>query len=291
MTTYDIITHECVYLGPLYHHYGHYLVTSLARCWYLLKNKRHKVVFHTYVDVEQLHEKPFIRQTFEALGIQISDVVIPQRPTLFRKIIVPAPSFQELSFAHDIHATLCRKIGSQLSKESRFRSNEPIFLSKEKLESGVWRFTNENILCSYLHKRGVRIIHPEQLSFIEQIDLFNQHQNIIGIAGSGLHTSLFAANPNNLLGINFESHIPSNFKLIDGICHNHSKYVYPKLSSRVTDKLPFQRSHSLDDVTGVAESLNLEIQQLEYLPTPSKNPRVKRAGYWARLRSRLMARR
>lgn len=60
----NVVTDECVYLGQLYTHYGHHFVISIARAWFMLQRPSCKVVFHAYIDVDELFEKQFVRQNF-----------------------------------------------------------------------------------------------------------------------------------------------------------------------------------------------------------------------------------
>lgn len=120
-------------------------------------------------------------------------------------MVVPAPSFHELSFAYEVHADMCRHIGAKITSQPSSRSSRPVFLSKRNLNSGVWRFINESDLASELERRGVEIVDPERLSFSQQIELFNSHKFVHGIAGSGVHTTMLSRYSNHGVGFYDES--------------------------------------------------------------------------------------
>ena len=82
-----------------------------------------------------------------------------------------------------------------------------LFVSRSKFQKKTWRparDTNIEDLESLMRDQyNFRIIHPEELSIHEQINLFTHASHICGLAGSGLHNSIFMAPGTNVISIGF----------------------------------------------------------------------------------------
>jgi len=253
---YDDFEGIYVYLGPLYAHYGHFLVTTLARAWFFLKHNLTqpiRLLTHPIGDQSQFLDLPVVQAFIQRFHFTREMFVAPTNPTIVRKIIVPSPSFEELNFAYTIHAELCQAIGEKLNNFDLCFDDQPIFLSKACLQHGIWRFVNEDILIERLDKLGFKIVFPENLTLEEQVSLFSSHAKVGGIAGSALHTMLFSKKKHDVLGLYFERAIQSNFQLIDEVLGNNAKYLYPQDLTEVEPGGSFHRSFRLMNPKETAE--------------------------------------
>jgi capsular polysaccharide biosynthesis protein len=65
--------------------------------------------------------------------------------------------------------------------------------SFEQATRGVWRvFENRTVLEQMAVARGFEVVAPEELSFADQIRLFQSAACIVGEHGSGMHAAVFA---------------------------------------------------------------------------------------------------
>jgi acetyltransferase-like isoleucine patch superfamily enzyme/capsular polysaccharide biosynthesis protein len=219
-----------LYGGLLNPHFGHFLVNSLSRLWPLVSAERPaaKIVFHGLGDSQQWFNLPFCRDIFEALGLQPSDVLILEQPTMFKNITVPHTSFQEQHFIHRAYAQLGHHIGQEILKGRPIRQGLPaVYLSKTRLPSGVGHVENEDIVESILREAGsIEILYPETLCLREQIALFAERPVVVGTTGSAFHTSIFYPPKAKLILLSPVSGPNTNFMMIDLANENDARYVY-----------------------------------------------------------------
>lgn len=264
--------HEpCLWVGPLFPQYGHFLVSSLARLWATLRPECQGLpILHAgshYVPA-LFHGEPYIKAIFDGLGKTVSDLVAFEERTIISSVIVPEPLFEENHFALAGFAAFCTDLGNRLLSKERLSpiiSAKPMYISKSRLPGGVSHIVNEEEIEHFLEDRGVDIFRPELCSLPEQIATWRGRSTIAGFLGSGFHTSLFAGGK-NILGLSYGSQIGSNQLLIDKICGNCSEYIYPAGSisiDRSGADPRFQYTAMLDNPTAVAEQILRRLEQSE----------------------------
>lgn len=252
-----------IYIGPQIMHHGHFLLTSLARIWPLLKlsDRNIRLVYHGDQDIETIcRHIPIADATLKAFQLTSEHFLRPMEPTTFQRLYIPAPSFEETNSAYRVHSDLGAAVGQHLKigHTSRVFTN-PVMFSKTKLASGVGRFTNEDEITDYLSRKGVDIIYPEQLSLAEQVDVFETAPAIISYAGSALHTSLLASKPATIIGLNLGNTMGSSQILIDALKRNDSTYFYPSQARETSPVETFSAALRVDDPIAVADTLLREI--------------------------------
>ena len=94
----DFVTYydeEVVFMGPFIKHWGHFICDQISRLWYVIDNpKKYKIVYCGwdwdnglgYIDGNYF-------ELFELLGIDREQLINIQRPTKFKKVIIPEFSF------------------------------------------------------------------------------------------------------------------------------------------------------------------------------------------------------
>ncbi len=244
--------------GKIHPHYGHFLLSSLSRFWPYIKDKRPacKILMHEETPPAHWFSFPHIDFCFRRLGLTPDDFVVFSEPTKIKRLIIAAPCFEEEHYAHTIFAEMCNKIGKYTTVEPNEidrNKSVPVYLSKAKLNSGVWRFSNESEVTDILQQHGIQIVYPEQLSLFEQIELFVQRKWIVSSMASCLHTSIFSWTKPNLIGINYNAKVVTNYTMSDEVNGLNSQYLYP--IDGVTDLGPstyFTQNYKLRDPRKIA---------------------------------------
>ena len=67
------------------------------------------------------------------------------------------------------------------------------------------RCTNSHEIEKQLSKRGYSVVHPEKLSFMDQVELFKNAKTIIAPTGAGLANAIFCM-PETSVGILMAKH-------------------------------------------------------------------------------------
>ena len=184
---------QYVFLGALTGHYGHFITSSLARAWAVSRFDRAttKFVLLNHGPLSIPLGIPWLREILGAFGLDETNLLNFARPTRLREIIVPAPAFEEGNFVHAVFGVACARAGEVLTNGRR-NAGPPVFLTKQRLDSGVTKVTNEAEMCEHLSAAGVEIIAPETLSAPDQIRLFIDRHAVLGMAGAAMHTAGFA---------------------------------------------------------------------------------------------------
>lgn len=250
-----------VYGGFVNLHFGHFIVNTIPRLWPIVRNGigTHQLLFHGQAAPSDWFNIMFIREFFHALGIDRERIRFVDRPLSISRLIIPAPSFQEQHFAHRIFGRLCRRIGSDLLKNSGSFSETnptPVYLSKGQLTSGVGRFINETMLTDRLKLNGVEIVYPETLTLYDQVNLFSSRKKILGTLGSAFHSSIFCRTDADIVCISPSAAPNSNFVMMDHLSGAKIRYYYDPMTEVVEDSNPnFHTNLKLSDPDAIAQDL------------------------------------
>lgn len=254
-----------LFLGTLTGHFGHFIMSSMARLWALrfAPDPRMRYVVLNAEPVETLFEIAFLRDVLGQVGLGPANVVSFAEPTRIARLLVPSPAIEEHNFSHRVFAQLCNRVGALLTADlppAPEPRDEPVFLSKMRLKEGVSRLSNEAAFCERLERRGVRIAFPEQLAFPEQIRLFRDTALLTGMAGSAMHTAIFA--PGRLtLALSLDATMLSNQRLLDQANDGHGVVLYPDGDLVPEAAQPgFQNGYRLRDPERTADEFLAEIE-------------------------------
>jgi len=254
----DFIDEDMVYGGPVITHYGHFLTACLPRLWHISTTggSRRRILCHGHEDPAGWFAHDFIRAILTALGLSAENFVRLASPSVIRRLWVPRPAMEEQNFVHRAFDDLGVTIGHFYGSHREPQSGAPIYLSKTRLATGISRFEQEQVLEDCFAARGFEIVHPQELSFSEQISAFARARFITGTAGSALHTSLFLDRPSRILALTVADVINSNFCLIDRLKGSEVRYLWPRtqVDSR-SDEDSFQSTWIIGDMTRIAEEL------------------------------------
>lgn len=221
-----------LYLGAIHPHYGHFVINTLARFWPLLDFDegalRPTLLCHGPGLGADWSGTPFIPEILGRLGLSVMDLASFGRPVRIRTLLVPQAALQQDDYAFPVLAELCREIGrGYYAPEEIDADPQPVYLSKTRLTQGVRRFANEAAVTEVLAREGVRIVHPELLSFPEQVRLFARHRVILGANGSAFHTLLFAPPGRRVIALADRLKLSATYRLIDLITGTQAHYYYP----------------------------------------------------------------
>ena len=254
-----------VFLGILTGHFGHFIMSSMARLWALrlAPDPRQRYVILNAGPVEAVLGLAFMRDILGQLGLGTDNLVCLDAPTRFRRIVVPSPAIEEHSFVHTVFASLCNRVGALLTAAlPREAHDAPLFLSKMRLRDGVSNLVNEAEFCERLERGGVRIVTPERLRLAEQVRLFRDAPLVTGLAGSAMHTAIFAPG-SATLQLALGAVQLSNQALLDRANGGVSLVVHPEGDVMAEAPQPgFQNSFRLRDPARTADEFLAGIESI-----------------------------
>jgi hypothetical protein len=213
------IGEEVVYLGSLFHHFGHFLTQSLARTWFLTEvSPSVRVVFDPTSSAWGQPTNWMLRM-LEAFGVPPERILVLDAPTRLRRLIIPEPLFEPRGMAHDhavrAHEAMARPyqaVAEHIAGDVT-PSSQPVYLSRRRLPPSLRTIVGEGELEEVLRANGFRIAHTEAMSFEDQVRLVNEHTDIVSNAGSAAHNALFALHEPRLHLLTNGSHFSPDYFL------------------------------------------------------------------------------
>jgi capsular polysaccharide biosynthesis protein len=181
---------DILYLGWFHPRYGHFLLETLARSWFLLQSAPSlRVAFHV---IRDFRYDGAIAKIFSAFGVASERIVELQGPTRVRRLIIPEAAYELGYAAHVDAARPFQTIARQILGDSRESTQQPVYLSRSKLPEKLRAIVGEDELERVLRDRGFHVAYPETLPFAEQVRLINRHAHVITNDGSAAYNLLFA---------------------------------------------------------------------------------------------------
>ncbi len=171
-----------VYGGVAYFHlYGHFLMESTARLWFVLQNSDDKrpIVFIPVGKPDRYLE------FFDLLGIERERLLFIERPMRFKEIAVPEMSSRLGEFYTEEFMLPFRKAAANVPAAKY----EKVYLSRRRLEFG--NTCDEEVLERLFTKNGYKVVFPERLSVREQIALMKGAKSVTSLLSSATHNALF----------------------------------------------------------------------------------------------------
>lgn len=258
--TIDSSNEEVVYFGPLIPHYGHFVVSSLARAWFVgnsdLRRGR-RILCHSDHPPDRHFAMSFMGDLVRGMGLDDADFISPERPLRFADVVVPTPAFIEQNEASEAFIAPLHRIGDRVLGRHPVQPTAKIaYLSKSRVSHGaVTHITNEIELEDILRDRGMDIFHPEQMNFAEQVRLFAAYRVVVAFVGSGLHTHAFVRRPPEIIGISMDPFVNSNVVLVDRLNKANARYYYPRGNIQNTSTPGYGSSRTIRNCLLLAQDL------------------------------------
>lgn len=171
---------EVIFGGILIHMFGHALIESFSRLWYVIKNKddKRKIVFL------KLHKKAHDFGFLKLLNLE-DRIEIIEEPTKFKKVIVPSESFH----AYTGYYKEWVSIYDEMRKNIKPKNYKKIYLTRTALERKDC--INEEYFEQFYKNMGYKIISPEKYPIEEQISIFKGAEEVACTIGTVSHMVLF----------------------------------------------------------------------------------------------------
>lgn len=268
-----------IFCGHLHDQYGHVITEFLSRLTSLPQaGKKENLLVRCVHGIDKLFSGyPWVREIFSLLNVAREDLISPDVPVRIKRLIVSTPAFSEQSFCYDKMAEYCQGIGDKAveSLSTVPFQNEMLYLSRSLLRCGTIKIDNEVALENALITRGVKIVHPETLSFAEQVCLFRNNNIVAGGVGSAFHTSIFSSHPRGV-AINFKNFVDQNYMLMDGASRASIDYVQSDMIKDAQEKdNNYYETKSIFDVENFSDnlvSLMLSKKEKFHIPNMGRFP-------------------
>ena len=175
---------EVIFGGVVLDHFGHFLVESMSRLWYVLDNmgQGKKIVFIS-------NGKPgrWMDAFLELLGIERDRYYILYRPVRFASVTVPEESVHSWGY---FYTKEYQHIYARLRGRVEPSPHKKIYLTHSAYGGIVC--CNEKYFEDYFSAKGFMVISPEKYSLQEQIAFLKGADEVACMVSTLSHLVLFA---------------------------------------------------------------------------------------------------
>lgn len=182
---------DVIYLGWVFPHYGHFLMESMSRLWFLENyNGNAKFLFNFYKNHDVfIKSKQWATQLLEKFGITEENIIYADKKYVMERLIIPS---QSMILHSSVNVKAQSYIWSKI-KESSGEGNfsKKIYLSRSQLLKDKRKLVNELEIEKIFSSFGFDIIYPEKLNLDQQIEIISQADVVSGPSGSALHNAAF----------------------------------------------------------------------------------------------------
>lgn len=178
---------EVIFGGLMIGHWGHLLTDSTARLWYPVQHPecKCKIVFLDCL-LKKFEAREDWAPLMELAGIDPGRIEIIDKPTRFRKIIVPDQAIYSLDAIRPEWISFFDAVRSRVPASPHSK----VYFSRALFPKGDT--FNEDIFESYWRDLGYHVVHPENCSLQEEISLIVGADELVATIGTLSHNFLFA---------------------------------------------------------------------------------------------------
>ncbi len=172
---------------PTKRRFGHMLIETMSRLWYVVEGHSPELKIAFVILPES---KEFSDTFFRLLGIDMSRILVIEKPTQFRKVIIPDQAFILFSNYHEKFNLIYDKMMSAVEA----KDSKKLYLTRRSFVryDGANDGINEEYFEDFFSKRGYDIISPEQHSVEEQIAYMKGAEEVVCSEGTLSHLALFS---------------------------------------------------------------------------------------------------
>ncbi|UGS26390.1 glycosyltransferase family 61 protein [Microbacterium resistens] len=173
-------------------HFGHFLIEMLGRLWYRVENP-HRALKVAFTVGDTPPSESFLK-ILHMTGLADEDMIFVDRPTRFRRVVVPDNSMYLNGVMHVAHTkSVFDKIRSAVTPMELGK----IYLTRRQLPpSNVSLDVNEEMLEDFFVSHGYKVVAPEKFSFSDQVALMAGATEVACTLGTLSH--LLAFSPDNV---------------------------------------------------------------------------------------------
>ena len=187
---------ETVFYGGLFvEHWGHFIVDSMTHLWpfalYPEKYKDVKVIFLTLYETKKI-KGPYL-EFLNLLGIKEEQIILVQKPLQYKKIIVPESCMSINNFYTKEYKFFIDYVISQaMAQPVQIKTHKKIYMSRKNWALSYDRDIAEDKIERFFNQNGFKSVSMEQYSFVEQVHILQNAENLACAICTLAHNLLFA---------------------------------------------------------------------------------------------------
>lgn len=250
---YEELSFPCIYLGVYENTWGHFITDCLKKIWIIVNDKENQFQDYKLIFVSKKASAlgNNHRRLLELLGVNVSNINLITKDTLVKQIIVPDSCFfyseESLgipfsTFIHysDEYADIINKLKQQYT-DTGDGSYEKIYYSysRYKKHKRYRKTFGEEKLDKFFKDQGYRIVHPEDYSLDEQLQMLANCKYYASTEGSVSHNSVFLNDGCQIIIIPRGPYFSGYQQCIDTIGNHDIYYIDASLSALTSKSGPW----------------------------------------------------
>lgn len=186
---------DAIFIGTLYSVFGHVITDDLKKIWFLYSEKGKELLTKNvdivYISWHRQELKPYVLHILSLAEVNLKAAKKIEVPTRYKHVYVPNDSLlyrdSKLCYTDEFRNTI-EKIKLKIPWDNK-PVVDKIYLSRTALHD--WRDYGEKRVEKAFKEQGYMIVHPEQLTFEQQVALYRRTTEIASTEGSLSHMFLF----------------------------------------------------------------------------------------------------
>ena len=190
------IDETVLYGGSLIEHPGHLITECFAdRLWWVVENPDSDIkiaveLLWSKSTLANKYQKSFVMEFLEAFGIPKERLIIIEKPTQFKKIIIPDQSAIPFNYCFPYEFTDGYiKPFQHITKQLTPGKYKKIYLTKSKMHRN--NVIGEDYFIDFFEKKGFEIIDPEDYTVKEKAELMYGADEVVTLDGTNSLFSVF----------------------------------------------------------------------------------------------------
>lgn len=186
---------RALYLGHAFTHFGHFLLETIsALCWVREVDADLPLLFHPF---DESGENVFTQrrhgvECLKLLGIPPDRVVMAASDLAVDELLMPPRPYDIQRGPRYDFRSVYRALRDGAEGAAAGPAATRVYLSRSRLKRRLRsRLANEAAIERRMAWRGFAVLHPERMSFADQIRAVASADVVAGVDGSALHLSAF----------------------------------------------------------------------------------------------------
>ncbi len=188
--------------------YFHWLTDALSRL-FLIQDRANTSPLLLPASYES---KGHVTATLNAFGITNVDFIKTDEVVECRSLLTPTHAAPSGHYNDEVIRGVRSVLLKAFDRPGSQASGERIYLSRGR--AAKRRLANEAGVIDLLHQHGFQTIHPEELSFDEQVRIFSRARYLVSNHGAGLTNMLFMPEGSRVLELRHEADYIRNWFFI-----------------------------------------------------------------------------
>lgn len=206
-----------LYAGNWMGQFGHFITETLTTLW--ARDNFDGIIAHPFIFGNAIH--PWQIELVRRLGFNIPILIANQGCIVDQLVVSERPFVLNESVAAEA-VNVWNRVASPGIPSRDF------FLSRSKLSNDARKVNGDERLDNVMESLGYEILHPQDLTMSEQLDVIADSRVLAGVSGSALHLSAFTSPLTKILELGDQrthSKALPNQRVIDDAAGRQSGFV------------------------------------------------------------------